>query len=301
MAFRSKLIRQTGGEVETINTSAGDDIKDPGALAFFHTEAKFSRGDGQRVLWPRASSLYDACLRMHVIACKSNQHYHSVEDTSPNTAITFGFGNAVHYMIQNTPNFFGDRRVGLWKCSACQNVLYFGRPPKNKCNKCGAHPNAIMYHEFGFQPRNPLYCTGHTDMFLHVDAPKARPLEIKTIKDEAFDDLVAPLASHEFQIQTYFVLGEKDPFLMNHVDNQKGYILYVGKKIRKDSMPYKMFHITRTKSSSKSVTDRLDIFKKGYDQFPNNLPEPVNACSNSGFTSWKAKRCPCLGECKQYA
>ena len=142
----------------------GDGIKDPEALAFYHTRPKFKKTQGQEVSFPRASSLYNSCMRMHVIACNEKKKYYRTDSISPNMSMIFEMGNAVHYIIQNTPILFGSRRVGLWKCLACNKILYWGRPPTKPCQHCGASKEAVFYFEHMFKPEPPLYCGGHTDL-----------------------------------------------------------------------------------------------------------------------------------------
>jgi len=286
--------------VDVEHYDPGDDIKDPEALAFYHTRPKFKQTQGQEVSFPRASSLYDSCMRMHVIACKEKKKYYRTESISPNMSMIFEMGNAVHYLIQNTPVFFGSRRIGLWRCLACNKILYWGRPPTKKCPCCGASKEAIFYSEHMFNPAPPLYCGGHTDLWLHINGGKPRVLDVKTMKDDFFDSLKAPIAANEFQIQTYMLIAEHDKFLKTRVDTKSGYLFYVGKKIRQGGMPYKMFHVRQTEASRKSVMKILNAFKSGYDNYPNKLPDLLKDCAGKAFMSWKAKQCPCLTECTRF-
>lgn len=290
----------TGKTDDIFNFGAGDEITDPEALAFYHTRAKFGKKEGQDLMFPRASSLYDACMRMHVLACRSPKKIKKLDDQSPNQVLTFSIGSAVHFLMQNTPAIFGDRRIGLWECLACGNVLYFGKPPVDNCPKCGASKNAIFYREHAFNPKKPLYCGGHPDLFLASSAGKPRPLEAKTMEETAFGKLTAPLAAHDFQLQTYFILMESNPFLSKKVDTRNGYLFYVGKKVARGSMPFKMFHVKRNKAVEESILGRLREFREGYEKFPKKLPMLHNDCQKSNLSSWRSRNCPCLKLCKGY-
>jgi hypothetical protein len=304
MSFVKKVMRGVDGGrdrqfISSANHGAGDEIKDPSALAFYHTEAKFKKTKGQPILFPRASSLFNACLRMHAIACKSKKTYYRTDYQSPDSLMIFDIGSAVHYLIQNTPAFFGDRRIGRWVCSACGEFLYFGLPPKNNCPKCGALPAAILYQEHGFKPIVPFYCSGHVDLFLNIQGGLPRILDAKTMGEDEFYKLKAPVAKDEIQLVTYMILAEKDTTIPMKIDTHNAFVFYVCKRTKRDSLPYKMFRIRRTPALEESVKSRLSVFRSGMENFPKNIPEPQKVClGNQPFDTYTAKSCPCLSECR---
>jgi hypothetical protein len=296
--FTRHLARKTAPPVTppSVIDTAGDAITDPNALAFHHTVAKFEKTQGHQVLFPRASSLFDACMRMHVIAAKSDIKYYKTESGRPQDTMVFNLGTAVHYMMQNTPTFFGDRRIGFWECSACGTIIW-GKPPIQNCDRCGAKKEAFVYIEHGFTAEPPYYCSGHVDLFLDVGNGKSRMLDLKTMGEDEFYGLEAVKAKDEFQLLTYMVLAEAEADLP--IDTNRGFIFYVCKKIKSDAMPYKMFHVIRNESNTNSVLKRLALFKNGYENFPNDLPPVQPSCL--GFTSYAAKSCPCVSACVQLA
>lgn len=68
------------------------------------------------IRWPRASSLYSACMRMYVLGTK-----HMLKDKSwigITMRVTYGIGKALHWWIQNTGDVLGNRRRGWFRCLA---------------------------------------------------------------------------------------------------------------------------------------------------------------------------------------
>ncbi len=268
--------------------------EDGAALAAEHLELKVNV-DEVRIGFPRASSLHVACMRMHVLGTmldKVQKQFESVKDK-----LLFGIGNAVQEWIQNSDAILGERRRGWWRCLACRNVLYFGGPPKVKCSKCGAYPEAIVYHEHYMKCPGGLKVTGHPDMFLEKDSDIFSLLEIKTIKDSEFDKLVAPLVQHDWQLQTYMMGCDKDERLPVKTDPNVGYLLYVSKRYRTQELPYKMFTVRRNDALLLRIRTKLNEYAEGIENFPEKLPAPQDACLRGGMDNYALKSCPCKKEC----
>jgi rubrerythrin len=255
----------------------------------------------QDVRWPRASSLYDACMRMHAIGTKqmkTRKQWISVQQR-----VTYGIGNALHYWIQNTPDVLGAKRRGWWKCLACGKIAGFGAPPRKKCPSCKARKEALEYHEHYLRVQGPLwFVTGHVDMFLEKEKV-FRVLEVKTIDGDRFEDLVAPLAEHEWQLQTYMwglnLPGCGPPV---PVDADVGYVLYLSKKHPgAKKLPVKMYPVKRSPGLIDRIEAKLTLYTEGLRDYPKNLPDPIEECQNGGFTGYRAKTCPCLAECQRSA
>jgi hypothetical protein len=258
------------------------------------------------ITWPRASSLFKNCMRMHVIGDalgKKMKDYNSLKER-----MMYFIGNAVHYQLQNFPEILGERRRGWWKCLACRKVLYFGGPPKTKCPHCGAYPEAIVYHEHAIRgvkddTDDPFLVTGHTDMFLpKKKSDLLRVTEFKTIGSEDFDKLQSPLIENEWQAQTYMWSCSLDPKLPVKIDQEVGYILYVCKRHRVKDLPIKMFKVHRNEEMIKRIKEKLDQFRVGRANYPNQLPPPDDRCLRGGMQSYMTKSCVVKEECiKAYA
>jgi len=241
---------------------------------------------------PRASSLYDACIRMHVIGTK--ERYKRYQRVNFKGRLTYGIGGAVHYWIQNTPDVFGDRRYGWWKCLACGTVRFFGGPPKRKCS-CGANAKASEYKEHYLEvDENGMIVTGHPDMFLL--RKKHRVTEIKTITGNAFPSLKAPMIAHMWQIQTYMWAANKCKNMPVEIDDEVGYVLYISKMEHSDLFPMKMFPVQKDPHLIGRIKAKLILYKKGIASYPKNLPPKHRECErNKGC--WRANTCPCKKIC----
>lgn len=296
MDFAKRVVRirnrRKGGMVE-VDTSAPPEV-----VASEHIVLKADEEEG-RIGAPRASSLYQACMRMHVIGTK--------EETTKKSRISFkdklifGIGNAVHHWVQNDPTMFGDRRVGWWRCLACGTVAYFGTPPKVKCKQCGALPSAFTYWEHTLHyETDELVVTGHTDLFmLREPGDTCKVVEIKTISGDVFPTLKAPLIEHVWQATTYMWGCSNDLNIPIQIDDSLSYVFYVAKKNPSHSLPVKMFPVEKDPRLLSRVKTKLRSYKTGLKDYPKNLPMVLQPCADSNFGHYKARSCPTLKHCRR--
>lgn len=267
---------------------------DPGALAAESVNISYAVEEAP-IGYPRASSLYNACMRWHVIGIhteKKVKQFNSVRDQ-----LCFGIGFAVQEWIQNSPDVLGDKRRGWWRCVACNKVLYFGAPPKKRCKFCNARPEAILYHEHYMKLPEPWMVTGHPDMWLEPEPSAFQILEIKTLKDDAFDKIKAPLVQHDWQIQTYMWGCELDEKLPVRTDPMTGFVMYVSKRYATKELPYKMFTVPRNDALIQRIKAKLMAFSDGYLNYPDKLPPVHDECLRGGMAGYRAKTCVCKKEC----
>lgn len=271
---------------------------DPHAIAAQFIDLH-SRVETRVIGAPRASKLYDSCIRQHILGT----HY-AVEHEQRvpfKQKVTFSIGNAVHWWLQNQPDVFGDRRIGWWKCMACRQILYFGRPPRKRCQKCNAYKEAIHYHEHYLNLKKPLAVTGHPDLFFEKAKAVFRVTEIKTITGDEFDKLVAPPVDHEWQIQTYmWGCGQKEAGLPVKIDDAVGYVLYISKKQHRDKLPLKMFPVRRDQEMVGRIKAKLKLYTTGRKDFPANLSPLHKECRRRNFQAWRSRSCPVLRECQEH-
>lgn len=271
---------------------------DPEALAASFSNFKAEK-EVQAIGAPRASSLYDACMRKHVIG--TVLELSEPQWVSLKGKIIYGIGNAVHDWLQNSPALFGDGRFGWWQCKACGQARYFGGPPKRSCEKCGAHQKATVYMEHALRLKKPLMVSGHPDMFFKPShSKKVRVAEIKTMGGDEFDKLAAPVVGHEWQTHVYMWGCSIDPSLPVEVDSDLGYIVYVTKRTTKDKFPLKIYPILSNPDLLKRIKVKLKIYKDGLVAYPNNLPAPIEECIKSRFEGYRPKQCVALKECLQH-
>lgn len=249
----------------------------------------------REISWPRGSKLYDMCVRQNVIGTVEKSVVK--EWSSVAGRVTFSIGNAIHYWFQNTGDIFGDKRRGWWRCLACRKVVGFGGPPAKKCRHCGAHPEAIIYHEHGIKlSGDPVFFTGHVDMFLaRLDA--IRVAEIKTIDGDKWEKLVAPLAMHEWQLQSYMWSLSLDKRFPIKFDPSVGYLAYVSKKQTTGKLPVKIYPVQRSEATINHIVHRLDAYKIGLRSYPDKLAPPHEDCARTNFSNYRAKSCPVRAKC----
>lgn len=293
MKFATRVIRTPRASARL---SRLEGINDPQTLASTFVEIHATH-ERREIAQPRASSLYDACMRKHVIG--TIFHMYEVAHSGIKQHLLYGIGNAVHYWLQNSGDVFGDRRYGWWRCLACGTTRYFGKPPKKPCEHCKASAAATVYQEHGIILRKPLVVSGHPDMFCMSEEELLRVAEIKTMEGDAFDKLVAPVIDHVWQLQTYMWAAPLDKKLPVKIDSGVGYIFYVTKRGRKDFFPLKCFPVAWDRGLVMRIKEKLSLYTKGIEQYPKNLPAPIDECKDKHWSSWRAKNCVALQECME--
>jgi hypothetical protein len=238
---------------------------------------------------PRASSLYDCCVRMHVFGT-----LHSLKKRERLVAsqlVTFGIGTAFHTWVQNVSSFFGGRVVGVWRCLACgwKSNLVNKRP--KKCKGCGARGAALEYHELTLDHPE---LTGHPDLLLSsTKKDKLIISELKTISVDGFAGLVAPLISHTWQLSAYTNYAAH----IKEIDGQRmarfGYIIYFS-KAHTNGFPAKAFKVSLEEPILEAISDKLAAYRRGVDSKGEDLPEPLRECVAQG---WRHRSCPAKALC----
>lgn len=249
------------------------------------------------VFYPRASSIYDECMRMHVLCTKLDKK--KTDWINVQLGATFAIGNSVHTWLQNDKRVLRGRQVGYWKCLACHKISDFGLFPQNRCS-CKANLSAYVYEEFSLKMDHPIRVTGHPDMFLDKGHGIIRVAEFKTMKRDEFVTLIHPLVKHVWQIMIYMRLCNrvKDPPPIK-IDESMGYIIYVCKEhTDSNTLPYKVFPVRFNRDTFKLILDKLLDYQKGVDEFPFATPVVHKDCSGyRGFNVYRANRCPVKNEC----
>jgi len=270
-----------------------DDITDPIVLGHALTGLGSHSEKFKYSKYVRVSSFHDVCIRERVLGWRHNLLL--TERTSISDHMLYDKGNAYHEWLQNDPKYFGDRRIGWWRCLACKEKR-FGRPPTKKCKHCGAHPEAIKYEEHEMKIVDPFYVSGHPDMMLEVQINDIRVAEIKSMKSEQFEKLRTPLAANVMQLVGYMTYMPFDKSLPIRVNSESGLLVYVSKKEMSESYPLKAFHIHRQPAMVRTMAVELAFHKKGVedDQF---VPDLYSTCLQTEWKTWKARKCPCLELC----
>lgn len=250
--------------------------------------------DSREIFYPRASSLYKECMRMTVLGYMEKKRVTNY--VSMKQRITYGKGNAYHWWAQNTPDLFGDNRVGYWKCYACGKIRYFGSPPKKPCHHCGASNEATFYHEHYMVSEGDYLLTGHPDMFLRQNN-KIYVTELKSIQYADFEKLKDALVEHKWQVLSYLMGLPNDKGIPVQIDPTVGLVVYISKAEAKKAFPVKIFEVHPDTYIQDQITEKLALFVRGISDYPNNLPDVNLKCPSSGWDSYQAKTCPVINEC----
>ena len=285
MSFVSRIVRI---QSPSYKLSDGEKSNDPSLLAVERLNIA-PQTETQFISPPRASGLHNACMRQLVLGVQNK--IRKKDFLSNGDLVTYGIGRAMHTWVQNSNDVLGKRRRGYWRCLACGAIRQFGAPPTTKCPKCGANPEASLYHEFFGKITKPFYIQGHPDMFLEVAPGIIRVVEIKSMAGAQFDTLRSPLAQHEWQVLSYLLVLQYDRKLPVKVDSKLGYVLYISKKqAGKGKLPYKMFAVKRNPATMAVVKGKLLEYKTGIEGGP--LPKVKNSCFKSNFSNYESKFCP---------
>ena len=217
-------------------------------------------------------------------------------------AKVFGEGNTTANWIIHTLADAG-LIVGHWECKYCHHEYKFCKRPA-ECKEC-CHTE-FKYIEVRFRSRESDI-GGGIDGLLDLGRPKLVIGEFKTMQDEDFKKLVAPLAEHKYRTNLYMRLVEDSKSKYRHlVDTKEAVVLYQckggfgGKQddlIKEgitDSVysPFKEFKIQRDDSITQTKWDHAKALKDFRD---GKTGIPLGLCSTSMCP--RAKNCDTRHEC----
>lgn len=240
----------------------------------------------------RMSAIHNICLRQAVLGFR--HEILTTRKTDQQFRVTFDIGNSIHEFFQNHPDYFGSRRVGWWKCTACEG-RQFGKFPRQNCQRCGAKSGVFRYDEHYMRLSDPLV-SGHPDMFLEFGPGDIRVAEFKTMNGPEFAELTAPKGDHVIQATGYMTFLQKDTTLPVRVNPRKAVAIYVSKKHEAKTFPLKAFHIERDEAVVRYLENSADTFTRGIRD-PEYLPPPLAACVDTQFTKAVARNCPLKDRC----
>mgnify|MGYP002346241813 FL=1 len=252
----------------------------------------------KRIRYPRASGIYKDCMRCYAIG---NLYKAKAKEYIPFARqVTFDIGNAVHRWLQNSPDYYGEQRVGYWKCLSCNHITHFSRPRATPCDRCGANSSAFEYSETLLILKDPYNISGHPDLFLDTAHAKGkiRIVEFKTIDGDKFNSLRAPLVEHVWQVNAYMWMCHEDPVqIPAKIDTKVSYVVYISKKEKQGTLPIKTYLVKRNPEIITEIKQKLEIFNTAIKT--KTLPPPYLECIKTGFNSWTSKFCPLKEKCKE--
>lgn len=262
----------------------------------------------KKISFPRASSIDRACMRMHVLMSKASGKKVTEKITCGNR-LTFDWGDAFHEKAQNSNMLIKAKyRRGWWRCTACNTILGFGSPPNKefRCPHCNARREAILYHEHNIKIVKNWYLTGHPDMFVELEPGILTIVEFKTKAGDLFKKLEKPDGEHVLQLTSYLISVADDESTLRIPKKYKfntawAIIIYVSKVALAPTVsPLKVYKVKRNPLFEGTIKEKLLSFKKGFDNFPNDLPECEPICAANSFQSGASKDCPAVAMCKKF-
>jgi len=252
-----------------------------------------------------ASSVSQLCLREIILGSYLQASDRLKKSLAIHTKMTFAIGNAVHRILQNDPQYLGNRVAGRWKCLACTySTPYLERKPKY-CPRCKSNAGALIYNEL--ELRIPGM-SGHPDLLIRVDDDSKiiRLGEIKTMAVGEFESLKGPRWQDVMQLHAYMLLVDYSSFPFA-VDTSIGYVLYAAKQIPRteNKLPFKFFSVRRRAKIVGDIDNMRQILLDSYDPILNEIKDlpsrtPSSKMARCPKAAFGKYQCPVERECLEW-
>jgi len=212
----------------------------------------------------------------------------------PALRATWDMGKAVADLICN--EWAGDKAIGNWYCRRCEITKYFKPKPQGGCNKM--QKCEWTYKEMAFIHKEHRI-SGSVDLLLDVGAARVMLIELKIMKADDWEKLVAPLGEHKARTQLYLqlVAESTNPF-KEFVNTDEARVLYISRshgKMNKDVghiLPFKEFTVQR---DDEAVAPYVALGAQVQAHRVNKTIPVHKVCDNVGCQT--AKRCPVRAAC----
>lgn len=280
--------------VEGITTNeleAFDSIDSPDKIPYHLLEASNGRSVTRKYKSIRLSEVDGCCPREYILGNLLNLQY--VDYARFSNLWQMDMGSAMHWHVQNSPTYFGDKLVGWWRCRACGFTRRFGIRPKEPCEQCRAHPRVTEYKEYMFRISDPFAVVGKVDLILRVAPRVYRFGEVKTCSE----DKSGPDGAHVAQLASYTYFSRFDDQLPITIDRSKSYLFYFNKKFNWKS-PVKAFVIKPTEKLMAPIIDKVSAVTEGMNT--GVLLPPLQKCISGAFKKGRAKNCGISMECQKH-
>lgn len=213
----------------------------------------------------------------------------------PGLRATFDVGKMTAKLL--TDQWSGDQALGHWKCNTCGTKKLWQKKPSDGC--AGMGRCAWEYEEVNFV-HEQTGLSGSIDLFMSLGQPKATAIEIKIMKVEDFDKLVAPLGEHKARTRLYLrLIAESVNPLRAWVDQAHAVVLYISRGFGKKNMdaqahivPFKEYDVYRDDESVQPYIDRAALVHNA--RRDNFIPERT-VCDSINCPT--AKSCPVRHQC----
>ena len=211
------------------------------------------------------------------------------------TRITFADGWDKQHRLTN--DFLKDRVVGNWRCKSCNDVVSWGKFPRDYgCNlrekqsiNCNWEYEEVRFHD-------DTGISGSVDFFVDVGIGKYVMVECKIMGTTQFEKLEMPLAEHRLRTQLYLHLVKQDA-LAEDINTDWAYILYNMRGHGKKSAtvggisPFKCYTVDYNKEAIQVYLNKAHLFTT----VKNTEAFACGVCSSPEVS--RAKKCPVKDEC----
>ena len=220
------------------------------------------------------------CPRALAICLRDKIPYHTESYLPLGLSVTFEIGRMVQSLVVRRLQSAGVL-WGSWKCVVCKKLVLGVRPTKCICgaNLYVYQDTALCLDTYG----HPV--VGHVDAFMMYLNNLIIPVEVKSIKPDAFEVLTEPQPDHRGQLSHYLWMLTKKVQLPDFsgvklstlkFGVEKGVIIYVCKLQKK--MPYKIFEVVPDPIIIGETEKNLNKFKR----FTKSNVIPKRLCKNPG-------------------
>lgn len=216
------------------------------------------------------------------------------EVVGPAMRATFDLGEAVSDLVRN--RWMGDRAVGNWKCLKCGKVKTFSTKPKMSFCSSGC---LWQYEECKFESLN-FGVSGSIDvMFNPGEGHLIKVYELKIIRQEDFEKLLAPLPEHRIRTSLYLrLISESNSVFKSSINLIEASVLYVSRAHGKANpaynnliLPFKEFNVVRDDTlTTEPLSKALEIKVRRAGG-----PRPSRICGSPDDKI--AKRCAACSIC----
>ena len=182
---------------------------------------------------------------------------------------TFDIGNMTSDIVRE--KWLGASAVGNWRCVKCSKSFTFKKKPEANMPCKGGGCCEWKYDEVNFVCQTSDI-SGSIDVIVDLKAPKFFLVELKIIKPDDFEKIVAPLAEHRIRTNLYMRLVEdSNNVFKGAVSTQLAKVLYVSRGYGKKNvehgeiLPFKEFDVTRDDSVTQPYVDKamkVKVFKQ---------------------------------------
>lgn len=221
----------------------------------------------------------------------------SPKDEYISTALqaTFDVGLMTENLFVN--KWAGSHAVGDWQCRLCDKKASMTTKPKPGCPEFSGGRCVWKYSQKNFVSKE-YAVSGGIDLLMDLGGAKLFVVEIKILKVEDFEKIMAPLPEHRIRTSLYLkLIADSDSSLKDRINLHQAKVVYVSRGFGKknvvvgDILPFKEFDVLR----DDSVLERPLALAKQVKIFRETKAMPSGVCATA--IDAQAKYCQVAKQC----